>query len=314
MNKRPKSEEPLGIADTRSALLVPFGWVPEKGFQWIDGAEGTRALPDRFLKRMSREGTTNQPSEEAYLDFAHIDGTDEAALLKFANKHGSLGTLLSHFHSADTKRVWGESLSAWQRHWEEFHRAFDLWEAASEVDRHRAKELMTLPVQEPGDPRPFLPEVYSLTDERSFARDPLSVAKKVVVLWINRNLMPQRNVSTRECRVPGCKELKFYNRLRVTPWVQYTLEVRESRRMVFVELRVKPTSLLSAIWLQFAEYVAGSRKIRRCEACNQYMDVTDCARPGAKRMHERCSHAARVRRWRHANNQQKQGGGADVKT
>gem|GEM_PF-7034212 len=96
---------------------------------------------------------------------------------------------------------------------------------------------------------------------------------------------------------PTCLECGYAcRRVSVKPHVFYAF--RLSGEAVVPEVR--PVGLLAAAWLGFGEVVSGQRRIRPCEVCGQWMDITDTARPTAKRMHERCAHARRVRRWRQA--------------
>src|ERR1700733_10551681 len=119
----------------------------------------------------------------------------------------------------------------------------------------------------------------------------------VVGVVINRNIMRQLSVQDGLCYLPRCTE-KLPSTTRSTPWVQYTLDVKRVGESIKLVPSIRATSLIAALWLQFSEYVSGSRRIRRCEECKQFMDVTECVRPGAKRVHDRCSHTACVRRWR----------------
>jgi hypothetical protein len=63
-----------------------------------------------------------------------------------------------------------------------------------------------------------------------------------------------------------------------------------------LEPRLRPNSLISAIWYQVYELVAGRKAIRRCELCGRRMDVTE--RRSHKRVHDHCSKRERMRRLR----------------
>jgi hypothetical protein len=94
---------------------------------------------------------------------------------------------------------------------------------------------------------------------------------------------------------------------KLTPFVTYyvnhvTRLGQPTGRHDAIAGRVTPTALLSAIWLQFADWVTGSRVVRKCEKCQQWMDITESPRRGAKRMHERCSLALRMARYRRKKN------------
>jgi hypothetical protein len=63
-----------------------------------------------------------------------------------------------------------------------------------------------------------------------------------------------------------------------------------------LEPRLRPKSLISAIWYQVYELAVGRKVLRRCEICGKRMDVTD--RHANKRVHDRCSKRERMRRLR----------------
>lgn len=296
-------EDPPAILNDSSPFEDWFRWIPEKGFQWSIGTEGATGLPGRFLHAGSKTGKKHaETDQEAYLDFARAEGT-ESALLEFAGQHGCLGIPKEHFHTVVGFFEWGEPLSSWQHHHERFRTAFKLWEAVSDLDIPKLNDLMTLPPHDAEGRRQMIPEAGLCgADEQLFARDPFVAATKVVVHLANCGLKPPENVVGILCCVRGCTAWKFEEVFKkTTPWVEPTLEVREAGKAVNVVRHDKPRSLLAAIWLQFAELIARFRRIRRCDECGEYMDVTNCARPSAKRIHERCSHNARARRWRRKN-------------
>ena len=44
------------------------------------------------------------------------------------------------------------------------------------------------------------------------------------------------------------------------------------------------SSLITAMWLQLAQVIGGERGIRKCEICNEWMDITQAERKGSKRV------------------------------
>jgi hypothetical protein len=286
--------------DNRSLFGDWFGWIPDKGFKWSIGTEAITGLPGTFLSPLSITGKRRAVTDqEAYLDFARVKGV-ELPLLEFANQHGCLGVPKEHFHTVAFVE-WGESLRSWQRQHERFRIAFKLWQATSDRDIRKVKVLMTQAQKEEAERRPLTSEA-GLCGADEQLTDPFVAATKVVVYLANCGLRPQENALGKPCCVPGCTEWKIdkiFN--KTTPWVEPTIEVREAGKAVTLVLLDKPMSLLAAMWLQFAEFITGKRRVRLCEECGEYMDVTSSVRPGAKRIHERCSNNARARRWRHRN-------------
>ena len=72
------------------------------------------------------------------------------------------------------------------------------------------------------------------------------------------------------------------------------------------ELRgfIVPYSLLAAMWLGLYQAITGERRVRQCEICGEYMDVTENRK--TKRMHDRCSQRVRTARSRRKKRQERQ--------
>lgn len=58
----------------------------------------------------------------------------------------------------------------------------------------------------------------------------------------------------------------------------------------------RPVSLESALWYQMLQLATGALKLRRCEICNDWMNIT--GRKSDKRIHDGCSSRERTRRYR----------------
>jgi hypothetical protein len=128
---------------------------------------------------------------------------------------------------------------------------------------------------------------------------PFLTAKCNILLHINSRMNPQR-VPPEACARKACGGFEPWT---LTPFVTYQLNFANRSAehhlpSAALEARVHPTSLLSAIWLQFAEWVTGTRVVRPCERCHQLMDITESPRRRSKRMHQRCSLAGRMARYR----------------
>lgn len=290
MNARPKSEEPLGLVTDR------LGWVCLDGYQWIEGRSGPKGQRNGFLFPRGRKTRFGPVSDEAYLEFAALDGSPESALA-FAGRHGRLGVEWEHFHSDDTPMQWGESWSAWDLHIQLFKDAFSIWDCIAARDERRLKRLIA------SSPNSNL-GIYELHARSVMERHGVSFLDamlEALVREINMNIGAGRKMKSipLNCFVPGCKAGETQKKKVVFPGsVSYRLKWSVSRGRVRVEPQIAPANLKAAIWLQFSRLVSGERTVRRCEVCGEWMDITETARRGSKRMHERCSLASRMRRYR----------------
>jgi hypothetical protein len=266
-------------------------WVCNDGFRWIEGRSGSRGSKGLFLVPASDVGSIVQPPDDLHLRFFDIQ-PDKDSLLEFACQFGRLGVRLQHFHSEHTRIQHAESLADWLAAWESFHTVFTLWlqvESGSlaAVRRYLASTHL-------GN----IATPLVMADPR-LKRDSLRLARHSVVEAINRELAPATvaPIGEHRCFLPGCK----WSGPR--PSVRADVAVRLAWKHDAVggerpEFSIQPDTLLGTVWLQFARYVCGERRVIRCEACGRLMDVTDSPRPGARRMHPECSNRICQQRFR----------------
>jgi len=228
------------------------------------------------------------PPADLYLKFLHLE-LIESSVLQFANRFGTLGVPGTHFHSKDCREVRGEDAGIWGFELGRFQHWFEVWQSA---ERRNLIDLRKLLV-EAGVP---------LDNERfnkALTRDLVRTAKSHVVNEINRVLRPGISMhlpAYQGCFFEGCS---YRNKFaRITEHVSCQLKLREKQGRISVQTELVPETLLTTVWLQFAHLVCGGRRIRQCDICGQWMDISETSRPGAKRMHARCSLAQRMRKWR----------------
>jgi hypothetical protein len=283
---RPKSEEPVELVVPRA---VP---VPENGFRWVRGESGidpSRRASGLFL--VAKGGGRLLPvipPRDLYLEFLRVK-PDEASTLEFANRFGKLGTAHEHFHSTECSERFGESARMWGHEIGVFQHWFEVWQNAESRNLFELRKIL-------------LDSGVPLEDERlkeSLTRDLVKTAKSYLVGEINRFLAPGVSIplsNYQGCFYEGCSYKAKVP--KITEHVSCELVLREERWRVQIGLQLIPDKLLTTVWLQFAELVAGGRRVRPCDLCGQWMDISETARPGAKRIHERCSLARRMRKWR----------------
>jgi hypothetical protein len=276
LNRRPKSEDPVAFVDWG------MGCVPTGGFAWVEGRTGPSATHSRFLIPQSTAFASQETPTDLYLQFARLEPTPEAAL-EFANRYGRLGLVERHFHSPHTEVQFAECWSDWLAEIKQFRTCLEGWFLAAEDDRGALVSFL----------RDHDWRILVASD------GPWLTAQLKILSQINEKLNPMR-VLPEACFLKRCNRDRLP---KVTPFVTYhvnhaTRLGQPTGRHDDIIARVMPTALLTAIWLQFAEWVTGSRVVRKCEKCQQWMDITESPRKGAKRMHARCSLALRMARYR----------------
>ena len=242
-----------------------------------------------FLSPRSHQGTIQPPPDDVYLAFLGL-ATDPDAVIDFANRYGHLGLPRTHFHVGDSVRF-GETWSDWAHQLELFKSCFDLWDAAVAEDAQRIRHL-------------FQTISLEISSAAKLAEPPVRknlavLAKYAVVQHMNRKLFASVTRPFSEaCHVESCPHRNF--RPTVEPHATFSLKFSiDQTGAAKIQPKVAPSfALISSIWFQFANIITGERKIRRCEDCGKWMDVTECARPGARRLHPKCSRRLRMKRWR----------------
>jgi hypothetical protein len=260
-----------------------IGSVPTGGFEWVEGQWGPHGTKECFLIPKPTARTVREIPADLYLKFAKLRPIPEATL-EFANRHGTLGLPKRHFHSKYTKVQFAESLGDWTNEIGQFNTCLEAWHIATDADRRKLQRFM---------------DEYRWRI-RVASDGPFLTAKCNIIGQINSKLNPDR-VLPEACFMKACKG--DIVPVRLTPFVTYQLNfanrsANHTLPNATIEARMIPTELLSAIWLQFADLVTGSRVVRKCEKCHQWMDITESPHKGAKRMHERCSLALRMSRYR----------------
>jgi hypothetical protein len=296
-NSRPKAEDPLG-------LFVTHNFTVEKhGYRWVSGWLGANGKKEQFLvpgkeppkppphtrrielAKFNKELATTwyetvKAPDDLYLKLGRVE-LSEPGLLAFANAYGPLGIRQRHFHSDETSCATGEPYSAWKCIVREFQDCFRLWKAMDGRDLSAVRAFLTSARS----------EVSVEESEQDLARE----VNKYLAQVINSNMIPWWALD----KDNGCiRQGRMGVPAGPYPYaaVHYHLEFDEANNRLRPTLHAfRPVFL---VWLQFAELASGVRRVSMCEECRQWMDISDTARPTAKRMHDHCSHAARVRRWR----------------
>jgi len=289
MNCRPKSEEPVRLFQ-RTPLMVPRnGFRVLEGFKYL---ESGRALPIihrlLFLEEIPGAGSKAVTApEDLYLEFARAP-VELNSVLSLAGRYGFLGEF-SHFHHADGTADLAEPISAWQFTLSRIKHCFDIWLVISNRDRARAEKIL---IESYGwDSCPRIRELGK--------KDPVRMLAGVLTQEVSGQLNPALE-SIGPCSYPGCdyQHSPDLPRARVRQGIRIEFGRNYGRTGLTIGFVLSPFDLCSTLWLQLAIAFTGQNVIKRCEICGEFMDVTSSARPGAKRMHDRCSITARVRRYR----------------
>jgi hypothetical protein len=289
MNSRPKSEDPVRL------IRGPLRSVPTSGFCILEGflhaPSGGRVpliLPKRFIGANPGGSKLVRCPDDLYLEFARAP-IEASSVLNLSSKYGWLGAG-RHLHEGDGRPTWGETLDDWVMLISDMKFWLEAWFAILSRDTARAKHLLWQYL----DPA-VNPFSYRILKNAK----PIELLREDLIGEVNRRINAGLQIIG-PCGYPGCK---YKHPPRLAAHVRQAIRIdlrctRTTSRGPQIDFAPSGYDLRSALWLQFANAITGKAVIKRCELCGGFMDVTSSARPGAKRMHDRCSLAGRMRRYR----------------
>jgi hypothetical protein len=286
-------------------LAAPsFGVIPKKKFRWVQGTSGFQGRPvwtELYLVANYGPSRIVSPPPDVFIDFNELELT-EPSLLGFANRFGRLGAKEEHFHLTDGSAGWGETISSWHLHVAEFQRWFNIWQLTKGGNRNRLQEALIsagVPLKARGIDR-MPPTALAVGLAAAISKDPMKTAQSYLIDRVNRYLAPGISMGLpahMTCYYRGCTARRDLLPELTEHVIWQLMPVKIGNRLT-VKPSISPSTLIAAIWLQFADLICGEKRVRLCEVCGKLMDISNSARKGAKRMHETCSNTRRMTRYR----------------
>jgi hypothetical protein len=215
-----------------------------------------------------------------FLEFAELE--TEGDIKVFADKYGDL---FNHWEDISTRLdgtdILTRSLSEWCTEIGDMRTLVKLWHDTKEPNIPALKELVhiTLEGAEYVISTPKFPtRIQRLTGVQSFSGKPIDFPPYDVLLPARCALQMEIN-----------RRLTEVERIRTNPVLTWTTAGGDQQRLVF-----KPSNLLAAMWLQFAQAVTERLGVKQCLYCGEYFQVG----PGARREDARfCKDSCRAQKW-----------------
>lgn len=279
-----------------------FVWyVADKGYYWDEdaqaGALGSAGQPPFLVDHPATSGLipySPLDKPELFLEFAETSPTREG-ILAFANKYGKLAPA----HDVVTPQpgrgdvlLMADSLSLWLGEIWYMKKTAQLWEWLKAEDLKALRKIISwgrdnksveytiVPEGEAPGPRSWgllaSPDKKGEVFARFRAGDVLLPAKYLLQVWINKKL--QKYPARPRLLLNEKNELEGY---------------------------LMPSSLLSALWLQFYFAAIGKSRYKRCSICGLWSDVTNKRATWSK--HDECANRDRVARCREKKRKGKEG-------
>ena len=212
---------------------------------------------------------------------------------KFADKYGDL---FNHWsdppHRYDGTSALGRLLSTWTQEIEDMRVLVNLWDHIKERNHDALKKLIFLTDEGP--------EYVISTPKRG--KRIVNLTRAFTTLSGGSFQFPQNDVLLpARCAL----QIEINTRLsenRTVPELAWTRDTKETSGGHYQRIIFKPSNLLAAMWIQFAQAITEELQMRQCESCGEYFQVG----PGAAREDARfCKDVCRVRAWVKRKNEQK---------
>jgi len=333
MRGRNRSSSGHGDERLENVALYHFVWdVPDLGYSWREDLAACPGIYDEgeppFLVVNAGTGWRHRPMEEwplLYTAFAALDGLPES-ILAFASKYGWLGVGVDIAPPAGGQLDLGEPLARWDTEIGKLRTAARVWDWLQAGDAGKLGQHIVWPNADQvrlihgfiGDRRIRAGDVKTYDRHRSQVLTMAEAAKatpgKMGRLDYERIAGRGMNSHEEEFRKWHLGEVVRPAQLWLVQTVNKVLAEhvspaillsRDSGKEYEVRPFVRPHNLLGAMWLQLSQDVSGRRRLRRCEECGGWMDVTECRK--SKRMHDSCS--ARLRKQRYRARKRQEGDG-----
>jgi hypothetical protein len=259
--KRTISVEMVIMRKNASEVRQPFqfAWeVPEGVYQCeqgyaLDAEKPELSLVERTPIGVARKGRLHRILREEsglFLEFAKVDLTPEG-VIAFANRYGALGGKLRRPVTIGSPRAKqqsvysGEALGAWFREISAVRRLLPVWDQDRKPEIIFKTDPESITASWPAGVevvvfRATEPDIYERLRDK-----PTEIARHYLRTQINLKLLEHPS----------------------------TGRLLEERSRGELALFIVPSSLIAAIWLQFACAIDGNRKYRPCKNCKKWFEL-----------------------------------------
>jgi hypothetical protein len=270
-----------GAAEVRTDLFIFRGLVSEAGYEWLTGMDSKPRLVTRLVPGVGFR--LCEPHPGLFREFADLalDPTKEA-IKHFAQTYGDLFNRCEPQQSAKRKDgtvAVGATLGTWKQEIGDMRVLVNLWDQIKAVPPQIAE----------------LKKIITRTDK----------ALSYVITTPRR----ESNETIAHADIPG-SGLERFDRDDVLLPARCALQIEVNKRIAefptvpglvwtpdyHQRIIFKPSNLLAAMWIQFAQDMIGKFRLVKC-VCGHYFQVG----PGAKKGHSiTCSPKCRKRKSRNA--------------
>jgi hypothetical protein len=274
------------IREVRPDPFIFRNAVSGAGYEWFKGRDGQPRLVMQDAPGVGLQVKKLHPG--LFREFARLEPTQEA-IRGFAKEYGDLFNRWQDSRREDGTLMWGTLLRTWKEEIGEMRVLVGLWDQIQARQIAELKKIVTQTKEGPWyrivTPKHDASASVAYENTPSPLNEPISYSR--IQFAPDDVLLPAR------CAL----QLEINKRLSedsTIPLLTWTPDTKETSGGYHQRLIFRPSSLLAAMWIQFAQAVTEEFQLRQCDFCGDYFQVG----PGARRLDATtCSDVCRVRRW-----------------
>lgn len=279
----------------------PFYWlVEEHGYEWVRGLTSEPRLASRVSADPQTRIRIYKPlrDERLFLKFASLK-PNPPEIREFANTYGPLFDRYTDTSAVrrpkgvyELGQLYGSSLKRWKAEIERMRVLVGIWKAVKGARKDSLRKVIVWKNKDIVNYKLRWSDTLLASAHHNKALlerlRPFDVIKPAMYLL-------QAEINKRIADMSNSDHLAIVPRLVwcAGPRIDGIAKPDHHQRLTF-----QPTSLLAAIWLQFARAVTAEYQLKVCEGCGEYFQVGK----GARRAHTKtCSIKCRKRASRRRN-------------
>jgi hypothetical protein len=264
------------ITPVKTDPFIIHETVSEAGYEWLKGVDGKPRLVPRRVQGVGFRRC--EPHPGLFREFALLSPTRDA-IAGFAGQYGDLFNsyaLEQAVTREDRTGTQGTTLGAWSKEIGDMRVLVELWENIQHRRIAALKQIIKWTAKDVG----YLIETPAHSSNTTIAHADIPGSGFTRFGWKDV-VLPAR------CAL----QMEINKRIATHPTVpRLALTPDHRQRLIFV-----PPNLLGAMWLQFAQAVAGELELYPCDACGKFFQRG----PGGRRADATtCSDACRQRKKR----------------
>ena len=282
------------IREARTNAFIFQNVVSAAGYEWVKGEDGQPRLARQDAPGVGLH--TRVLHAGLFREFANLEPTRES-IQDFATRYGDLFSTQRGSKGESGKLMFGTLLIRWREEIGEMRVLVGLWDQIKNRQLAELKKIITLTDEGPWyrivTPKQDTSGALAYENTPSLPSEPIRV--NPILFAPDDVLLPARCALQLEIN----KRLSEHSTVPLLTWTPDTKGTSGGyhQRVIF-----KPSNLLAAMWIQFAQAVTEEFQLRQCNFCGDYFPVG----PGARRADATsCGDVCRVNRWVEQQNREK---------